>query len=257
MRVEIPANENEPIAIAISNYFILHVREIYMMAIEDIGKSARIRKGINGHTVHGLPAYIIAVAAIEAFVNEVFLENSQTKWYFPKSPLWKFPQEWLDRTDLGIKLILVPQLLLGKSFSKDTQPYQDIAQLIRVRNDLVHYKVLSQSPKYVKDLVQRGIALAPHVTVKWEDYSWPDKLSTSEGIRWAHNTACQAVEALVSFMPEIHRDMILLTPTRLKAFSPISDDMARNFCIQHGIDPDSESPTTTHQVVGGPTNRSN
>ena len=227
-----------------------------MMAIEDIAESTRMRNGINGHTVHGLPAYIIAVAAIEAFVNEVFLENSAAKSIFPQSPLWNLPQEWLDKTDLRIKLILVPQLLLGKSFSRGTQPYQGIAQLIKVRNDLVHYKVPSRSPKYVKDFVQRGIALASHLTDKRQDYGWPDKLSTSEGIRWAHNTACKAVDALVSFMPEIHRDMMLLTPTRLKAFSPISDDEARNFCIEHGIDPDSESLTTTRQVGGSPTNRS-
>jgi hypothetical protein len=93
MKKEENGNESVPIAIASSNYFILHVREIYLMAIEDIAKSTKAHKGINGYTVHGLPAFIISVAAIEAFVNEVFLENDETKYYFSKSPLWNFPQE--------------------------------------------------------------------------------------------------------------------------------------------------------------------
>jgi hypothetical protein len=142
----------------------------------------------------------------------------------------------------------VPQLLFGKSFSNDAQPFQDITQLIKVRNDLVHYKVPSKSPKYVIDLIQRGVGLAADATSEDEDYSWPDKLSTSEGIRWAHNTACQAIEALINFMPDIHRDMILQTPTRLKAFSPISDEIARSFFLEHGINSDSDSQKTTdHQ----------
>ena len=57
-----------------------------------------------------------------------------------------------------------------------------------------------KAPKYVKVLAQRGIALT--ACPKGADYAWVHKLSSSEGIRWAHNTACKTVQALVSLIPD-------------------------------------------------------
>jgi hypothetical protein len=111
-------------------------------------------------------------------------------------------EEWFERVELKDKLILVPYVLFGQSFSKGEQPYQDMALLIRVRNEIAHYKMKQASPRCFTDLDQRGISLG-------EKNTWPKRLSSVQGIRWAHNTVCRTVRQLVSFIPvELYRQSL-------------------------------------------------
>ena len=76
--------------------------------------------------------------------------------------------------------------------------------LFRVRNDVVHYRMkfkndVDDLPKYVKELEQRKIAL-PKLP-DGGDFIWIDKICSTEGIRWAHNTACRIVHTLAGFAP--------------------------------------------------------
>ena len=226
-------------AVTISTTLIAHVRRLYDMALEDLASGHGVRRGINGFTNHALPAYVVSVSAVEAFVNEAFL-GVFTRTIFKDSPLWIFPEDWLENLEVSAKLVLIPQLLFAKSFSRDTQPYQDMTLLIKVRNQFVHYKMKHEPPNFVKSLDDRRISLAAPASGSGTDYAWPHKLSSSEGIRWAHNTVCDVVKELVSFAPTAK---FRNSPFgRLaQGFLPIPTSYAQDWLRKRGIDPEGDN----------------
>jgi hypothetical protein len=192
-------------AITISGDLIAHVRFLLLFSLKRALSDDVARHGINAAASFAFPAYITAVASVEAFLNEHLLGYT-ARMFFRESPLWSIDYE---RWDIGTKLIIVPQILFGVTFDKGAQPAQDFLLLVRVRNDIVHYKMQENPPKYIADLSQRGIALtSDHLRNGGPDYLWPQKLSSTEGIRWAHNTACKVIHKLVEFIPEEHRDIL-------------------------------------------------
>jgi hypothetical protein len=193
-------------AITISGDLIAHVRIAFYRGLHQAIASLSGRDGINAYTpVDAFPAYITAVASVEAFLHEQ-LCSPWTRSMFPGSSLWRIP---IDTLDIRTKIILVPQLLFGISFDTSAQPAQDFMLLVKVRNDLVHYKMQQKAPKYLADLSQRRIALTSDlVHTGGLDYAWPHKLSSTEGIRWAHNTACKVIHKLVEFIPAPHKEFL-------------------------------------------------
>ncbi len=193
-------------SVTISGDLIAHVRRLFSMAQEEVTR----RGGGTAGAVHGaylapfaIPAYIVAVASVESFVNEVFLSE------FASLTLSEglLPADSAENLELGLKLILVPHLAFGRTLAKDKQPYQDMVLLIRLRNELVHYKMGAKPPKPVTVLAQRGIvARVPREQEKaGGPLPWADRVSTLEGILWAHNVACATVAALLDLMPKEKR----------------------------------------------------
>jgi len=161
-----------------------------------------LRDGINGSTRYALPSFIITVAAVEAFLNESFLSSLGDR-LLKGTGLDIVSREWIEERDLLTKLVLVPYLANTKTLGQAEHPYQDMKLLVRLRNDLVHYK-MGGRPHYVRDLAQRGIAVRVSATEEEAGggpMPWVDRVSTSEGIRWAYNTACATVHAEVALMP--------------------------------------------------------
>jgi hypothetical protein len=83
-------------------------------------------------------------------------------------------------------------------------PLQGFHTLVRVRNEVVYYKMEFGTPKFVSELTQRGIALSFEPPPGWAEVptAWAVALSSTEGIRWAHNTACSIVGELSRLAPE-------------------------------------------------------
>ena len=188
-----------------STDFMYHVRTLYRLALREMASGGVAVHGINSYTHYAAPAYVSAVQAVEAFLNETAF-GPVAQMTLKESALWQLDRDWLERMDIKHKLLLVPQLLFGTTFDRAAQPYQDFDLLLRVRNDFVHYKMYRSPPKYVKALEQRSIALS--TGRKEADYAWVHKLSSSEGIRWAHNTACRVVQALAQMIPDKQRDIL-------------------------------------------------
>ena len=96
--------------------------------------------------------------------------------------------------------------------------------LTKVRNELVHYK-MGWAPTFIRALAQRGIALKvePEAEEARGGIAWGNRLSTTEGIRWAHNTAVATVQALARLFPEespirpIADSWLLITDAMLEA----------------------------------------
>ena len=104
--------------------------------------------------------------------------------------------------------------------------------LIKVRNELTHYKWESELPPAVQHLEERHIAFSG-------DDPWLDKIKTSEGIRWANNTACKTVHQLASFSQENPHHMMI--DGMAENFLLIDESMARDFLSERGIDADGKS----------------
>lgn len=216
--------------ITISGDLIGHVHLLYQMTLDHFLEKGFPKNGINGYSEHAYPAYIMSVAAVEAFLNENFL-STVPKLINRESPIWKLPKDWIERLELGNKLILVPQLLFGNSLARDSQPLQDMLLLIKVRNDLIHYKMSFNKPTYLKHLDDQGISLKAGVASETQaDYPWASKLQSSEGIRWAHNTACYTINSILNLIPENKRIHIVNTAAN---FKPIEDNVISNWFNQN------------------------
>lgn len=222
----------------ISPEFIHHVRKIYVDSLEGMRSQKSVRFGINVFAIDGLSAYVLAVASVESFINETFF-TLIPKFVTSHSPLWNLPKDWIENVELSAKLVLVPQLLFNKSFKRDESPYQDMILLIKIRNDLIHYKMDSKAPKYITPLSDRKIILSALHTNGEADFLWQHKLGCSEGIRWAHNTACHIVKELFGFLPEKFAPLI---SGLAKNFEPIPETIVTNWMIQNNIDPNSNYP---------------
>ena len=59
-------------AVTISGNLIVHTRYLYYLSLKEIISNKVTREGLNGYTHFAYPAYITAVAAVEAFINESF-----------------------------------------------------------------------------------------------------------------------------------------------------------------------------------------
>ena len=189
---------------SLSQDFTLNIAGLYEGALQQLVSHGLIRSGINCHTMHAAPALISAVAAIEAFINEVTF-GSPAKLYFRESPLWALDQDWLQEIDIRAKLIIIPHLLFNRSFNRGEQPYQDFNILVRARNDVVHYKMDIKAPKYLQNLQQRGIALVP--PNPGEEIVWIHSLCCSEVIRWANNVVREVAKGLVEMIPEQYHNV--------------------------------------------------
>lgn len=192
------------ITATISGDLIEGVRSSLFASLDLAARGTVRRIGVNSYTPYAYSAYVSAVASVEAFINEALLSWICRSAY-PASPLWEVREESLERMDLLLKLIVIPQLLFGSTFSRGKQPFQDFAQLCSVRNDVVHFKMHDKAPKYIQDLEQRKIALVESVG---EPAPWPWKLACTEGIRWAHNAASNVAQGLAAFIPADRRPQL-------------------------------------------------
>jgi hypothetical protein len=51
-----------------------------------------------------------------------------------------YTREYLDKLDLRAKWVIIPKLVTGKEFPRDSQAFEHLGKLKKARNDLVHAK---------------------------------------------------------------------------------------------------------------------
>ncbi len=107
----------------------------------------------------------------------------------------------IDRWDILTKTVTVPQFLFGATFDRGAQPYQDFASLVRVRNEVTHFKMASKTPKLVNDLARQGVFMTSPSAPRSE-FPWPSRISCTEGIRWAINTLAAMASELHDWLAE-------------------------------------------------------
>jgi hypothetical protein len=178
-------------SVTISPLLIGHVRHLYTMAVDEIKRRGGLQnqgsapQSAEPHwTSLAILAYILAPAAVEAFINEVFLSDLGllALSYSPSEAGHIMPSDTakaLEKLDLPNKLIEVPRVLLGQSLAPSQQPHQDMKLLTQLRNELVHYKMGAKPPKTVRALAQRGIAFrVPPEQEPGGPHPWAHRVST-------------------------------------------------------------------------------
>lgn len=172
--------------------------------------------GINGYHTYGLSLYPLAVAAWEANLNENCMSRmAETK--FPASILWDI-RDKADRWTIEEKTILIPKFLLGKTFDKAVQPYQDFSLLIGIRNHIVHFRPEIVPKKGLKELSQRHITLGQPLS-----HLWHLELESTECVRWGINVISDMIHHLASLLYPNSP----FSKTDSDLFKRISEDEAR------------------------------
>lgn len=205
-----------------------HLRWCLLAGISEQRSRAGVRHGING-ACHAAPgAYLIAIAAWEAFLNET-LASWMSRGSHPTSALWRLPPDDVDRWSILSRTQVFPDLLFGRTFDPSTQPFQDFAALVKVRNLVTHYHMDNTTPKVVTVLAQRKVFLTAKGT---GDFNWNAKIACTEGIRWAINT----IAAMAAELRNLAGGTNSLLDHMGKNFSEVSRDDVEQWYQQAGID---------------------
>jgi len=219
------------VATTISHDFIDHVRLLFDLSLQDVAKQPLGQWGVNPPSRHALPAFVSAAASVECFTNEHFI-SEMARFAKPDSALFQIQREWegLEKLELWPKLVLIANLGFKQHLADGKDPWNKLRDLMKIRNDLVHYKMSTTRPKYMQDFVQKKIALhAPGDHL----YGWTYQLGTPEAIRWAHNAACETVAAIAKLDPS--RAHFFETLTKMN-FRPLSKNDRNRRLVALGVE---------------------
>jgi len=186
---------------------------IFVLAKEALRRSKR---STLQHRAFGiLEAYILTVAALEAFINEFCIEKIEQRKEAKKSTshLKKaiYPDEHGHFMDIKQKYECVPRVLWSKSFDKGGKLWNDFVALIRLRNDIMHYTPEWESPGYVPDYLSSIYRrIVPRQAKSFNDEktlidilntnkSFIDRICIPEMGMWALDTGVNMVQQFLLF----------------------------------------------------------
>jgi hypothetical protein len=174
-----------------------------------VRKSGGSDKVTRDRRLQVLETIILVAASLEAFINEYI--DSKSRKLSRKSDhremarlLNKLTEE---KIELKLKWQLVPQIIWQKQFSQDQKPWQDFDVLIRLRNDLLHYK----GQLHPRDYVPKYLGQVVHLLSKYEEPvcdlsgrsdDWVDRICNYEVAKWAYNTGIGMINELLDFGDE-------------------------------------------------------
>ena len=118
------------------------------------------------------------------------------------------------RGTLAFKYHMARRVLKGRTFPSGITPFQDFADLCKLRNLLVHLRPgdtldeeghIVPAEKVIVGFQQRGLAHrrpAGDRTPGTTGMSWLNDLQTAEMAAWAYTTACTIINAVIEMLPE-------------------------------------------------------
>jgi hypothetical protein len=192
----------------VSTSTFIHFKYLWLIADEACARAQRFAtEHAPGDFGQGLVAVVFAVAATEAYINEVSHLVKQDSYLYPDTPLVDFGAEMSQAVANKVSIeekYLVASKLLGQPFQKGKKPFQDLVTLIAVRNLLVHMTPVPSG--VIANLEQVGIATkrATFHNYLGEDEpmgSQVDALSNPTAARWACETASNTIVALMDMFP--------------------------------------------------------
>lgn len=162
-----------------------------------------------------LVSIVFSVVALEAFLNEVTELASDSKKYPPNlepHSVSVFAEVMSDaersHATLESKFTLANWILAGRRLDRGAQPYQDFALLIRLRNDLVHFKASDSfdqnaTPEEIhKDLIARFKDKNILAENESSAGSWTFLVQTKAVAEWSCKTAALMVTDFCSTIPQ-------------------------------------------------------
>jgi hypothetical protein len=79
---------------------------------------------------HSASTVVFGAMCLEAFIYDYAAHNISDR----------YTKKYLDKLDLVSKWVVIPKLVTGKEFPRQSQAFRLLKQLVKARNDLVHYK---------------------------------------------------------------------------------------------------------------------
>lgn len=197
----------------------VHSAHIWLTACEARNRATEaVMKDPNAWPTDSIVAILLSAAATEAFINELAELITVTKVQFEAflSNELKAFADVIDeveesRGSLLLKYLMAAYTLRGSPFDKGTNPFQDFATLVALRNDIMHLKPKDRTvigpdgiesvtnPKYIVALQNRGIARTPSPNVS---LSWLNSLQTAEVAVWAAKAAHEIILAVLDLIPD-------------------------------------------------------
>ncbi len=172
-----------------------------------------------------LVAIIFSALGAEAFINEVG-EMAGRDVHSGVSGVELFDQ--LDdlaatlaeiegsKGPVELKYQITSKILSGRTFNKGVQPFQDFADLMRLRNDLVHLRhrdktdaggYVSPSSIVVQKLQQKGLTYTRgrNADEPSGGMSWLNEIETVGSATWAYQAARNIVFTIGEMLPDDYR----------------------------------------------------
>ena len=182
----------------------------YLWLIADKARAGAERFA-NEHTAadfgQGLVAVVFAVAAAEAYINEVSHLVKQDTHLYPDTLLVDFgaqmTQAVANKMSIEGKYLLASKLL-AQPFQKGKKPFQDLVTVIAARNFLVHQ--IPVPSEAIAHLEQVGIATKRATFRNYLEEDEPmgsqvDALSNPTVARWACDTSANIIVAVMDMFP--------------------------------------------------------
>ena len=165
-----------------------------------------------GGQLPALVSVVFSAVTIEAFLNEA-ADCARGLSGVPSEPQMTsvFVECMADaeksRASLESKFALANWILAGEKLDKGAQPYQDFALMMRLRNDLLHFKGNERfdqnatPEEFHKNLIQR-FGSRDLLAEDMEAGSWIHAVETKAIADWSCRTAAKVIVDFVSKTPE-------------------------------------------------------
>jgi hypothetical protein len=104
---------------------------IELPGLRNINRLFELQRESDKLTIQGI---ILATTFLEALINEIGIVELGSKYF----------KEHLDKLTMLSKWDIVLKLVYGKSIKKEGHYFEGIVNLVKARNELVHYKTIQQ-----------------------------------------------------------------------------------------------------------------
>ena len=202
--------------------FFPHWFEFLCLAAQARDRAQQMTASGEGQpTSDALTAILFSALASEALINELPEAAPRAADLHPDvaglDTLTDLAER-LDMTEKGqgqidLKYQLASEILTGKPFPRGEAPFQDFANLVTLRNELVHPRHRDRTTaaghvepisKVVRDLQRRGLTTTRGR--KLGDVpggvSWLGEIKSSGVASWAYNAAREIITALLKMLPD-------------------------------------------------------
>lgn len=196
----------------ISDALLGQARAAYKRCVVD-GKSGSVfATKDNNYSTFAMSVYILSVAAAEAFMNEVVFLNHHWKHDVKSKALL---EEFIEIESPLQKCSELPLKLWGKELDKSGPPYQDFYHLVKIRNEITHYRM--EPSRFAKDYLQylgdRKVLLG---TPGRFGFGHLDLVLNTKAAKWAYNTTCCLAKQLIDLAQDETKPFIKETLNDLR-----------------------------------------
>lgn len=166
---------------------------------------------------------VMTINLWETILNEVF----QNDFILMSDTIFNDAKDAIEKWDIKTKTVVYPKLLMNKEFiRKDESLWEDFQTILRIRNEIIHYKSsLYEGPaKEVARLREKKL------TVYLENGSadWIMEIGTSECARFCINTIYRMINRLFEMLEKTDADIFKHNISTKDFYTEITEQQVKN-----------------------------